>query len=53
VIEIKRKNFGEEHLEYANALNNLSATLEKLGEYKEAKEGYLKVLEIKINIFGE
>jgi hypothetical protein len=32
-LEIKKKNFGEEHIEYAFTLGNLSSTLDKLGDY--------------------
>jgi hypothetical protein len=32
-LEIEKKNFGEEHVEYASTLGNLSGTLEKLGDY--------------------
>jgi hypothetical protein len=32
-LEIKKKNFGEEHVEYASTLVNLSCTLEKIGDY--------------------
>jgi hypothetical protein len=32
-LEIKKKNFGEEHVEYASTLGNLSVTLRMLGEY--------------------
>jgi hypothetical protein len=32
-LEIEMKNFGEEHVQYASTLNNLSVTLEKLGDY--------------------
>jgi hypothetical protein len=32
-LEIKKKNFGEEHVHYALTLDNLSGTLEKLGDY--------------------
>jgi hypothetical protein len=34
-------------------LGNLSGTLEKLGDYLGAKEGYLKALEIFKKNFGE
>jgi tetratricopeptide (TPR) repeat protein len=52
-LEIEKKNYGEEHVQYASTLGNLSGTLEKLGDYEGAKEGYLKALEIKKKNFGE
>jgi hypothetical protein len=47
VIEIKKKHYGEDHIEYAKTLQNLCNTLNNLGEYENAKEGCLKELEIK------
>jgi hypothetical protein len=47
VIEIKKKHYGEDHIEYAKTLQNLCYTLNNLGEYENAKEGCLKELEIK------
>jgi hypothetical protein len=32
-LEIFKKNFGEEHVQYASTLGNLSGTLEMLGDY--------------------
>jgi hypothetical protein len=32
-LEIKKKNYGEEHVDYASTLGNLSITLEMLGDY--------------------
>jgi tetratricopeptide (TPR) repeat protein len=32
-LEIKKKNLGQEHIEYASTLGNLSIVLEKLGDY--------------------
>jgi hypothetical protein len=32
-LEIIKKNFGEEHVEYSSTLGNLSVTLYKLGDY--------------------
>ena len=46
-LEIKRKAFGEDHIEYAKTLHNLSNVLLSLGDYEEAKQGYLRALEIK------
>jgi hypothetical protein len=43
-LEIIKKILGEEHVDYASTLGNLSVTLEKLGDYFGAKEGYLKAL---------
>jgi tetratricopeptide (TPR) repeat protein len=47
VLEIKKKHYGEYHVEYAITLQNLCNTLNNLRKYENAKEGYLKVLEIK------
>jgi hypothetical protein len=32
-LEIKKKILGEEHVEYASSLDNLSGTLYELGDY--------------------
>jgi hypothetical protein len=40
-------------VEYARILGNLSNVLRDLGENEVAKQGYLKVLEIKKISFGE
>jgi hypothetical protein len=32
-LDIEKKNFGEEHVQYASTLNNLSGTLRILGDY--------------------
>jgi hypothetical protein len=37
-LELNKKNFGEEYVEYASTLSNLSGTLYLLGEYIEAKK---------------
>jgi hypothetical protein len=37
-LEIKKKIYGENHIEYADIINNLSCIQGKLGEHKEAKE---------------
>ena len=52
-LEIKKKAFGEEHVQYAITLDNLSSAMHDLGDYEGAKEGYLKALEIKKKYFGE
>jgi hypothetical protein len=36
-IEINKRNFGEDHVEYARTLSNLSITLIRLGDYEGAK----------------
>jgi hypothetical protein len=36
-LEINKKNFGEDHVEYANTLQNLSSVLKDLGDYEGAK----------------
>jgi hypothetical protein len=45
-LEIKKKHYGEDHIEVAKTLEKLCASLEKIGEYKKAKEGYMNVLDI-------
>jgi tetratricopeptide (TPR) repeat protein len=52
-LEIFKKNYGEEHVQYTFILGNLSGTLYKLGDYKGAKEGNLKALEIFKKNYGE
>jgi tetratricopeptide (TPR) repeat protein len=47
------KFFGKNHIKYAVTLQNLCITLNSLGEIEKAKEGYLKVLEIKRKFYGE
>jgi tetratricopeptide (TPR) repeat protein len=47
VLEIQKKNLGDDHIKYATTLNNLCITLEKLGDFEKAKACYLKVLELK------
>jgi hypothetical protein len=36
-LEIKKKNYGEVHVEYAKTLKNLALILNKLGDYETAK----------------
>jgi hypothetical protein len=36
-LEIKKKHYGEDHVEYAKTLNNLANRLSDLGDYKTAK----------------
>jgi hypothetical protein len=43
-LEIENKNFGEEHVEYASTLGNLSINSLILEEYDEANEKILKTL---------
>jgi tetratricopeptide (TPR) repeat protein len=52
-LEIKKRSFGEDHVEYAITLGNLSGVLKDLGDYEGAKKGYLKALEINKSYFGE
>jgi tetratricopeptide (TPR) repeat protein len=49
-LEIQKKHFGEDHIEYATCLGNLSGVLRNMGDYKSAKDGYQKALEISRNI---
>jgi hypothetical protein len=37
VLEIKKKHYGEDHVEYASSLHNLSIELSNLGDYEGAK----------------
>jgi hypothetical protein len=46
-LEIKKKHFGEDHVEHANTQNNLCYTFDNLKEYEKAKEGNLNTLELK------
>jgi tetratricopeptide (TPR) repeat protein len=52
-LEIKKRSFGENHVQYATTLENLSNALRNLGDYEGAKLGYLKALEINKRSFGE
>jgi hypothetical protein len=38
-LEIKKKHYGDDHVDYASTLQNLCNTLNALGEYEKAKEG--------------
>lgn len=40
LLDIKQKIYGEEDLEYARTLENLSVSVKKLGDYERAKIGY-------------
>jgi tetratricopeptide (TPR) repeat protein len=53
VLEIRKKLTGEYDINYANTLNNLGLTLENLGEFEKAKEGYLKVLDTYKKHYGD
>jgi hypothetical protein len=37
VLEIKKRSFGEDNVQYATTLMNLSNVLKELGDYEEAK----------------
>jgi tetratricopeptide (TPR) repeat protein len=52
-LEINKRSYGEDHVQYARNLGNLSNVLSELGDFEEAKQGYLKVLEINMINFGE
>ena len=52
-LEINKKHFGEDHIEYATTLGNLSGVLRDMGDYNSAKDGYQKNLEIFKKNFGE
>jgi tetratricopeptide (TPR) repeat protein len=53
VSDLIKRRYGEEHVENARSLQNLCVTLERLGEFEKAKEGYLKALEIFKKYYGE
>jgi hypothetical protein len=36
-LEINKRSYGEDHVEYASVLENLSNVLLDLGDYEEAK----------------
>jgi tetratricopeptide (TPR) repeat protein len=52
-LEIYKKHFGEDHIDYASCLKNLSGVLRAMGDYESAKDGYQKALEIYKKHFGE
>jgi hypothetical protein len=37
ILEIKKKHYGEDHIEYAITLNNLANRLSELGDYETGK----------------
>jgi hypothetical protein len=37
VVEIKKKHYGEDHVDYARTLENLLNSLSDLGDYEGAK----------------
>jgi hypothetical protein len=37
VLEINKKHYGEDNVEYAKTLHNLSIELSDLGDYEDAK----------------
>lgn len=45
-IEIQKKSWGENHLEYANLLNSMGLISKQLGNYSKAEDYYLKGLSI-------
>jgi tetratricopeptide (TPR) repeat protein len=52
-LEIIKRNFEEDHVIYVKHLENLSSILIHLGNYEEAKQGYLKALDTIKRIYGE
>jgi tetratricopeptide (TPR) repeat protein len=52
-LKIKKKHYGDDHIEYARTLENLCITLMSLGEYEKFKDDYMKALEIKKKYLGE
>ena len=53
VLEIEKRVFGEDHVEYATTLSNLSVAMKNLGDYEGAKKGYSEALDIKKRVYGE
>jgi hypothetical protein len=37
VLEIKKKHYGEDHIEYAKTLNDLAILISDLGDHEDAK----------------
>jgi tetratricopeptide (TPR) repeat protein len=52
-LKIIKREFGEDHIQYAKTLMNLSNVLSDLGDYEGAKAGYMKAIEINKKYFGE
>jgi hypothetical protein len=52
-LEINKRSFGEDHVEFAITLGNFSNVLKDLCEYEESYKGYLKALEIIKKNYGE
>jgi hypothetical protein len=51
-LEIKKLNYGEDHIEYAIILSNLSGAKRSLNKFEEAREGYEKSLKIIEKYYG-
>lgn len=51
--EVVQQRLGEEHPNYANALNNLAQLYESQGRYSEAEPLYIKALKILMQKLGE
>jgi hypothetical protein len=39
-LEINKRSYGDNHVNYANNLENLSSVLQNLGDYEGANKGY-------------
>ena len=52
-LMIRKKIFGENHVDVATCFNNLALVYNNLGEYNQAKELHEKALMIRKKIFGE
>jgi tetratricopeptide (TPR) repeat protein len=52
-LEINKRSFGEDNVQYATTLGNLSGVLLNLGDYEGAKQGFLKALEINKKNYGK
>jgi tetratricopeptide (TPR) repeat protein len=52
-LEINKRSYGENYINYARILENLSCILKDIGDYEGAKEGYLKILKINKRSYGE
>lgn len=53
IVTIKKNTFGNQHSEYANALNKLASLYQDMGNYLKAEPFFLEALEINKKTFGE
>ncbi|MCY7310601.1 MAG: CHAT domain-containing protein [Chitinophagaceae bacterium] len=48
-----KKEFGENHRDYATILSNIALGYASMGQYKKAEPLYIRVIEIRKNVLGE